>query len=135
MRPRSAESQALARVSTLFQREADTLTPFGARCLVRASGTALDVRVDRQGQPVCGLRLYFSDTFRDDRLLMAFQWPRVTGNSYNGWVTAQWDGDAARPVLQFTDMALGTATPAMVTADELFHLLWGKVIDHLEHVR
>jgi hypothetical protein len=133
--PYEALETALARVGALFEREADKLTPFGVRCLVRVSGTALDVRVDRQGQPMCTLRLYFTDTFRDDRLLMAFQWPRVTGDSFNGWVTAQWDADAGRPALQFTDMGLGIATPATVTADELFHLLWGKIVDHLEHVR
>jgi hypothetical protein len=126
---------ALARVGSLFQREAGKLAPFGVQCLVRVSDTALDVRVDRQGQPVCGLRLYFTDTFRDDRLLMAFQWPRVTSDGFNGWATAQWDGEAGRPVLQFTDMALGTTEPAMVTADELFHRLWGKIVGHLEQVR
>lgn len=126
---------ALAYVGSLFQREADKLTPFGVTCLVRVSSTALDVRVDRQGRPVCGLRLYFTDTFRDDRLLMAFQWPRITGDSFNGWVTAEWDADRGTPALQVTDMALGATTPTMATADELFHLLWGKIIDHLEHVR
>ena len=75
---------ALACVGSLFHREADKLTPFGVQCLVRVSGTALDVRVNRQGQPVCSLRLYFTDTLRDDRLLMAFQWPRITGDAFNG---------------------------------------------------
>jgi hypothetical protein len=125
----------LARVGSLFQREADKLTPFGVQCLVRVSGTALDVRVNRQGQPVCSLRLYFTDTLRDDRLLMAFQWPRITGDAFNGWVTAQWDAGAGRPGLQFTDLGLAATGSSVITADELFHLLWGKIINHLGHLR
>lgn len=126
---------ALARVGFLFEREAGMLTPFGIQCLVRVSDTSVDVRVERQGEPLCGLRLYFADSFRDDRLLMAFQWPRITGDSFNGWVTAQWDTDAGRSGVQFTDLGLAAAASSIVTADELFHLLWGKIIDHLENVR
>lgn len=126
---------ALARVGALFQSAADKLTLFGVRCLARVSDGAVDVRVDRQGQPVCELRLNFSDSFRDDRLLMAFAWPRVTGDAFNGWVTAHWDADAGRPGLLFLDMSQGVATPAMITADELFHRLWEKLVVHLESVR
>lgn len=126
---------ALARVGALFQTSANKLTPFGVRCLVRVSGTAVDVRVERQGRPVCGLRLYFADAIAENRLLMAFQWPLISGNGYNGWVTAQWDTDTGRPGLEFTDSGSVASSPSMVTADELFHHLWGKVIDHLESVR
>lgn len=126
---------ALTRVGVLFRGAAEKLTPFGVRCQVRVSDTAVDARLDRQGQPVCDLRLYFTDTFRDDRLLMAFQWPRITGDAFNGWVSAQWDPDAGRPGLQFTDLGQDVTGPSVITADELFHLLWEKIIDHLEGVR
>ncbi|MBT8227535.1 MAG: toll/interleukin-1 receptor domain-containing protein [Dactylosporangium sp.] len=128
---------ALTRVGSLFQHETDQLAPFGVQCRVRQSDTALDVRAYRQGQQVCGLRLYFPDAsaMHNDQLLMTFQWPRITSGGYNGWVTAEWDADAGRPVLEYTDMARGTATPVRATADELFRLLWEKIVDHLEHVR
>ena len=133
--PYETLEDALARVGQLFQSAADKLTPFGVRCLVRVSGTAVDVRVERQGRPVCGLRLYFADAIAGNQLLMAFQWPLISGNGYNGWVTAQWDTDAARPGLQFTDLGLVAGPPSLVTADELFHRLWEKIVDHLESVR
>jgi hypothetical protein len=125
---------ALARVGVLFQSASDKLTPFGFRCLVRASDTAVDVRVEGHGQPVCVLRLYFADTRGGDELRMAFGWPRISGKAFNGRVTATWDADAGRPGLQFTDLGR-SATAALITADELFHLLWGKIVDHLDNVR
>jgi hypothetical protein len=133
--PLETLENALARVGALFQGAADQLTPFGMRCLVRVSGTAVDVRVERQGGPVCRLRLYFDDGIGGDRLLMAFQWPVIIGNGHNGWVTAEWDTDAGRPGLQFTDLALAGGPPSIVTADELFHRLWGKIVEYLECVR
>ena len=132
--PYETLEEALARVGARFQSAADALTAFGVRCLVRVSGTAVDVRVERQGRPVCGLRLYFGDAMGGDRLLVAFQWPLISGSGYNGWVTARWDPDAGRPGLQFTDLGLIASPLSMVTADELFHRLWNKIVDHLESV-
>lgn len=131
--PYETLEEALAGVGALFQNAADQLTPFGVRCLVRVSDTAINVRVEQQGRPVCGLRLYFADA--GDQLLMAFQWPLISGNGYNGSVTARWDTEGGRPALQFDDFGLGAGPPSMVTADELFHRLWGKIVDHLESVR
>jgi hypothetical protein len=121
---------ALARVGELFQRAAGELPSFGVRCLVRVSDSAVDVRLEKQGRPVCGLRLRFEDTFRDDRLVMAFAWPRITGDDINGWATAEWDPGSRQARLRYVEQARGR--DSFVTADELFHLLWAKIIDHLE---
>lgn len=123
---------ALARVGACFQRAAGELTRFGIRCLVRCSDSSLGVRVERQGAPVCGLRLRFDDAFGDDRLVMTFAWPRVTGGGFNGWITAEWDRDLRRPGLRFTE--LGRGEGRIVTADRLFELLWAKIIDRVEQV-
>lgn len=133
--PSETLEEALARVGALFQNAADQLIPFGVRCLVRVSGTAVDVRVEQQNDSVCGLRLYFADDIPAKQLLMAFAWPLIRGNGYNGTVTAQWDTEARRPGLEFTDFALGASSSPLMTADELFHRLWGKIVDHLESVR
>jgi hypothetical protein len=133
--PHETLETALVRVGALFRREADTLTPFGIRSVVRLTGTDLDIRVDRQGRPVCGLRLFFADSFRDDRLLMSFAWPRISGDAFNGWITAEWDAEASRSGLKFTDLSLMSGDPVLITADELFHRLWHKIINHVENVR
>lgn len=127
--PHESLEMALAEVGARFQRAADKLIPFGVRCLVRLSDAALDVRVERQGSPLCGLRLRFDDSFGVDRLTMSFAWPRVSGNAVNGWVTAEWDRDVGEPRLRFFDFV---KQEALVTAAELFDLLWAKIIDHVE---
>ncbi|MEO6087700.1 MAG: toll/interleukin-1 receptor domain-containing protein [Umezawaea sp.] len=121
--------KALVRVGELFQQAADQLMPFGMRCLVRKFDSEVNVRVERLGSPVCGLALRFDNSFSDDRLVMAFAWPRITGDAVNGWITAAWDPPARRSALRFVDM--GTRE-VVVTADELFHLLWAKIVDYLE---
>jgi hypothetical protein len=133
--PYEALETALAQVGSRFQGAADELLPFGVRCLVRTSDSSVDVRVERQGKPVCGLRLRFDGSFRDDRLVMAFAWPRISGDAINGWATAEWDPDARQPRLRFVDMATTGGEAVGVTADQLFHLLWAKIINHLENVR
>lgn len=120
----------LAEVGALFQRAAGELTRVGVRCLVRVSSTAMDVRVERSGKPLCGLRLRLDGSFRDDRLLMAFAWPTISGDGVNGWVTAEWDAELRRPALRFVE--LGRAQDSLVTAEKLFQLLWAKIISYLE---
>lgn len=132
--PYVALETALAQVGQHFQQAASQLSPYGVQCLVRISESALNVRVERQGTPVCGLRLRFDEASRDDRLLMAFAWPYVTGNSFNGWVTAEWDPDSRQSKLRYVDFASAGAE-ALITADELFELLWAKIIGHLDHGR
>jgi hypothetical protein len=132
--PYEALETASARVGVLFQGAAGELLPFGMRCLVRISDSAVDMRVERQGKSVCGLRLRFDNSFRDGRLVMAFAWPRITGDGINGWATTVWDTDAGQPKLCFLDMgAMGDES--LVTADELFHLLWTKILNYVENAR
>ena len=131
--PHEMLQAALVQVGSHFQRHADTLTRFGVQCVVDASDTALDVKIDRQGRPLCQLRLYFGSWPQEDHLLMAFQWPRIVGGGFNGWVSAEWDRDKGRPALKFIDLGLaGNGGAIMVTADELFNILWEEIIKHLE---
>lgn len=123
----------LARVGRHFQRAAGELAPFGVRCSVRVADSAVTVRVERQGNPVCGLQLRFDNTCQDDRLVMAFAWPQISGDAANGWVTAEWDAGSGGPRLSFFD--LGRQSGTTVTTDQLFHLFWGKIIEHLESAR
>ncbi len=132
--PRETLALALARVCELFKQAAPELSPFGLRCVVRMSDSAVDVRVERRGDPVCALRLRFDESsFGGDRLVVAFAWPRIIGDGFNGWVTAEWDPDSAQPKLRYVELSRGR--DSLVAAEELFHLLWANVVEHLENVR
>ncbi|GLZ29153.1 hypothetical protein Lesp02_13430 [Lentzea sp. NBRC 105346] len=125
----------LTRVGARFTDAASQLEPFGYLCRVRVTETAVDVRVERSGEQICGLRVWLDDTFGEDRIAMNFAWPRATGNAFNGWATAEWDNEAGEGRLRYVDFALvGNKQHDLLSADGFFDLLWQKIVDHIEQV-
>jgi hypothetical protein len=128
--------KALVQVGQLFNRAAGQLEPYGMVCRVRTSETTVDIRVEDRGQQICGLRVRLTDTFRDDRLVVTFEWPRITSDGYNGWATAEWDPEKQQAKLKYVDFGSMTGqSEVLVTADEFFHLLWQKIVDFVEQAR
>ncbi len=123
----------LARVGDLFSRASGELEPFGYACRVRTSGDAVHVRVETQGQAVCELRLRFDDSgFGEDRLAMSFAWPRITSTGMNGWITAAWDSDSREAKVKLNDLGTSGSEDALLTVDELFRVLWQKIVTFIE---
>ena len=126
---------ALVRVGELFRQAATELAPFGLRCVVRLSDSAVEVRVERQGNPMCGLRLRFDESSfgGGDRLVMAFAWPRIAGDGFQRLGDCGVGPDSRQPRLRFVEP--GRGRDSLVTADELFHLLWANIVEYVEKVR
>lgn len=125
---------ALMRVGELFLQASNELEPFGYTCRVRTLNAVVSVRVEAHGQAVCELRLRFDDSGfgGDDRLAMSFAWPRVMGDSMNGWVTATWDSESREAKLKLNDLSVNGSEDALLTADELFDALWQKIVVFIE---
>lgn len=124
---------ALARVGELFSRASGDLEPFGYTCRVRTPGGAVHVRVEVQGQAVCELRLRFDDGgFGGDRLAMSFAWPRITSNGMKGWITAAWDSDSREAKVKLNDLGTSGSEDELLTVDELFRVLWQKIVTFIE---
>ncbi|HST65758.1 MAG TPA: hypothetical protein VLM05_11270, partial [Mycobacteriales bacterium] len=125
----------LQHVGDRFEAAAPTLDRYGYRCLVERSRESVRAQVyDPAGRPVCGLALWRDTSSHHDKLAMSFAWPRLETHGMNGWISAAWDPDRQEPVADFsdfTDFATGGGS-RMLSAEELFADLWGKIVDHLD---
>ena len=133
-RPYEALETALEHVTSLFRREEKTLDPYSFRVLVRSQGNALDVRIYRHGKLICLLRLEFTDAFADDRLVTRIRWTEAGIDSFTGYVIAKWDSNVNEPCLQSIDFAPPLAPLTPIAADDLFDLLWEKIVDQLDEI-
>ncbi|MER6666015.1 toll/interleukin-1 receptor domain-containing protein [Amycolatopsis japonica] len=123
---------ALDRVGQLFKRAANELTQYGLICTVRTSDMAVRVLVEERGKPVCELSLRDGDGLWGGRLVLNFAWPRVDGSVANGFVTATWDKSANEARLVLDDFSLGRPQKPTLTVDELFAVLWEKIVEFIE---
>ncbi|WP_410622975.1 hypothetical protein [Amycolatopsis sp. cmx-8-4] len=124
---------ALARVGELFSQASGDLEPYGYTCRVRTPGDAVHVRVEAQGQAVCELRLRFDDSgFGGDRIAMSFAWPRITSSGMNGWITSVWDSDSREVKVKLNDLSVSGSEDVLLTADELYAVLWQKIVTFVE---
>lgn len=125
---------ALARVGERFTQESAQLERYGFKCRVRMSESSVDIRVEERGQQICGLRVRFADSFGEDKLAVNFAWPRITSDGINGWVAAAWDPASNEAKLKYTDFSLATSGrgEALISADDFFDVLWGKIVDFIE---
>lgn len=120
--PREELKAALTQVGRLFEQHAGSLTPYGVEFTIKI-GDALEVRVERNDSAVRLLRMGFYPADGARLVLSSLQ-----GHMQ---VNADWDRDTRRPVLRLAQ--LDSQNPGeIVTTDELFDLLWNKIVDELE---
>ena len=121
--PRKELEAARTRIGALFQQHSGSLIPYGVQCTVR-SGMVLIVEVERAGHLICSIEVQCSDV----QLVVSFSRSR---NLEISIVTVAWDQGARRPALRLAQLKVPYPNK-IVTADELFDLLWDEIIDHLE---
>jgi hypothetical protein len=126
---------ALGTIGTRFQQSAaSALEPYGFTCQIIRDAVGVDVRIEHEGGPVCGLSLWFDGNLISDgldRLAMSFAWPTNDRQSMNGWVSAAWNPDDPSAVLKFTDFSL-VGSEQVLTVDQFVAALWDKIANHTE---
>jgi hypothetical protein len=121
----------LVRLGERFRQAESSLARFGYTCHVRTGDSSLEVRVETRGRQVYELKAQLQDWLGGDRLTMSHGWPRSTGSGINAWAAAEWDGEAGEGRFRFSDF--GRTTPdRLLSADELFDVLWQNIIDFIE---
>ncbi|WP_370935077.1 TIR domain-containing protein [Amycolatopsis sp. cg13] len=126
---------ALSRVGELFTQKVGDLDSSGVHCSVRKSETAVKVLVEERGRPVCELVLRDGGGSWSGQLVLSFAWPRVSGDAANGFVTATWDASTGQAKVELNDFTLsgmGNSSKPLLTYDELFLLLWEKIVSFIE---
>ncbi|MYW97445.1 toll/interleukin-1 receptor domain-containing protein [Amycolatopsis rubida] len=124
----------LATLSEHFRRAESSLAPFGYSCHVSTGGSSLEVRVESHGRQVYGLKVQLQDWLGSDRLTMSHGWPRPSGGAINAWATAEWDAEAGEGRFRFSHFSR-TTPDRLLSADELFDVLWQNVIDFIEQTQ
>lgn len=124
---------ALSLVAKRFQSNAPLLARYGYTCRVRTPDSAVDVRVEAQGKPVYGVKVWLDDSFGQDRLAVGLGAPSYRGSAMNGWATAEWDKEHDEARLRFADGLQGMGAP-LLTADEFFEALWRKIVVRIEQM-
>lgn len=121
-----------------FSEAAAQLNKQGLMCTVRPQGDVLAIRVERHGDTVAGLTIRKGLQMGDDHLTWSVGLPRtMSGNSFNGWATPAFDRETGQSVIEVNDMASsfgGTQSrDGGLSYEAYFDLMWGKVIDQVEH--
>ncbi|WP_394621361.1 TIR domain-containing protein [Lentzea sp. JNUCC 0626] len=129
--PYETLENALSVVGERFQAHAGALEQYGYTCRVRTPDHVVEVRVEKHGASVYGLKVWFHDTFGQDQLAVGYGAPAYRGGGMNGWATAEWDRQHEEARLRFTDGLQGTGG-ALLTAEDFFDALWRKVIVYIE---
>lgn len=129
--PYEALENAFTVVGERFRAHAGALEQYGYTCRVRTPDHAVEVRVEKRGTPVYGLKVWFDDSFGQDRLAVGYGAPAFRGGGMNGWATAEWDRQHEEARLKFTDGLQGAGS-ALLTAGEFFDALWRKVVVYIE---
>ncbi|WP_027930278.1 toll/interleukin-1 receptor domain-containing protein [Amycolatopsis thermoflava] len=114
-----------------FHQAKSSLARFGYTCHVRTGDSSLEVRVESRGRRVYGLKVQLEDRLGGDRLTMSRGWPDRPGSGINAWAAVEWDATTGEGRFRFSDF--GRTTPnRLLSADELFDLLWQNVIEIIE---
>jgi hypothetical protein len=118
-----------------FETVAPQLRPRGFICTVYRYPDRMGVRIKLRGDTVYALDIHNGGGLGHHILTFAFDYHPGLGSTISAWAEPYYDTQAARPKLRVSGLSLvNSIGERLVTAEELFNMLWNKIIDQLERV-